>query len=94
MAETSNSDHGPSVPASGFGFGMAGSAVGFFAGGLWCKFEVGNLPPEVRANVPGMISYPYIFMCIPIGFVLGLVAGVEYARWGQRRAARRRGNYS
>ena len=94
MAKALGSNHGPSVPGSGFGFGMAGSAVGLLVAGLWFGSEFGRLPPEVRANVQGMISYPYIFLCVPIGFVLGVVAGVEYARWGRRRAARRRANNS
>ena len=80
---------GPPVPGSGCGFGMAGSAVGLFTGLAWFAAELGSLSPAERAGLPGGTSYPYILLTIPIGFVLGVVAGIEYARWGRRPELRR-----
>ena len=79
---------GPSVVGSGCGFGLAGSGFGLVAGVVWHAAELGGLSPEQQAGQLGTASYEYIFPAIPIGFVLGVVAGVEYARWGQRRATR------
>ncbi len=83
------SGRSPSIIGSGCGFGMAGSAVGSLAGLVWFGFELGRLTPDQRVGVPATASYAYILLCIPVGFTLGVVAGVEYARWGRRRIARR-----
>jgi hypothetical protein len=69
---------------------MARSAVGLIAGLAWFGSEVGRLSPDKRVGVSATASYAYILLCIPVGFTLGVVAGVEYARWGRRRIAGKR----
>jgi hypothetical protein len=70
-----------SVVGCAIGFGLAGSAVGFFAGNLWFAADDRWLAPEWVASMRkfGMVSYWYIFRTIPVGWLLGTISGMWYA---------------
>ena len=79
-----------SVIGCAIGFGMAGSALGLFAGMCWYGVDARWLAPEWVADMreagSGNVSYWYIFKTIPLGWLAGTVGGIWFARRANRVA--------